>query len=153
MSGLFKAAAAAVVVSVLSLPAVARADEAEIAAAIGRWQDHFNAGDAKAAVEAMFTEDARLLPPKANMVEGREAITAFWQAAMDSPVHDLELGLVSAEILGDTAIETGTWALMVPAEDGSGEIRATGKTLVIWKKGADGTWRMSQDMWNDSPGS
>lgn len=150
MSRMFRAAAAAAVAAMLALPATA--DEAEIAAAIGRWQDHFNAGDAKAAVEAMFTEDARLLPPKANMVEGREAITAFWQAAMDSPVHDLELGLVSAEILGDTAIETGTWALMVPAEDGKGEVRATGKTLVVWKKGADGAWRMSQDMWNDSPG-
>ena len=82
------------------------------------------------------------------MVEGREAIGTYWQGAMDAGVHSLDLGLIAVEMLGDTMIETGTWEVTVPAE-GGGETQVGGKALVIWKKGADGTWRMSQDMWND----
>ena len=29
------------------------------------------------------------------------------------------------------------------------EHAAAGKALVVWKKGEDGVWRMSQDMWNN----
>jgi hypothetical protein len=38
----------------------------------------FNAGDI-ASVAALYTEDAVVLPPGADMVEGRSAIQAFWK--------------------------------------------------------------------------
>lgn len=133
----------------LCLSGAAQADDAaDVKAAIQRWQDLFNAGDGAAAAQEIYTEDARLLPPDAPMIEGREAVAQFWQAVMDSPVHSLALGGVALEVAGDTAIETGTWSITVPKE-GGGEMQVGGKALVIWKKGADGAWRMSQDMWND----
>ena len=144
--------AAGLALCLAGLPAAAaRADSAaEVAAAIESWQELFNAGDAAAAAEAVFAEDARLLPPGAPMVEGRAAIAEFWQGVMDSEAHGLELDLIAVDVLGDAAIETGTWSIAVP--DGSGgEMRVGGKTLVVWKKGADGAGRMSQDMWNDTP--
>lgn len=125
-------------------------DAADVEAAIASWPQHFNAGDATAAAEAVFTETARLLPPDEAMVEGREAIAAFWQAVMDSPAHDLEVTPIEIDLLGDTAIETGRWTITVPTEDG-GEARIGGNTLVVWKKGEDGAWRMQQDMWNNTP--
>jgi ketosteroid isomerase-like protein len=54
-------------------------------------------------------------------------------------------------VQGDTMIETGTWAVKAPAEDGSAETTLSGRALVIWKKGEDGIWRMSQDMWVNGP--
>lgn len=123
-------------------------DAADVEAAIKKWQDLWNAGDATAAAAQVFTEDARLLPPDGPMVEGREAIAAFWQPVLDSPAKDIELTLIAVDIQGDTAIETGTWAVTVPA-DGGGEMQVGGKTLVVWKKGDDGQWRMAQDMWNN----
>ena len=125
------------------------ADRSDLEAAIQSWQDTFNAGDGRKAAETLYTPDARLLPPDSAMVEGTDAIAAFWQAVMDSPAHDLVLKLVDADIIDDnTAIETGTWTITVPKQEG-GEMQIGGKTLVIWKRGEDGAWRMTQDMWNN----
>lgn len=124
------------------------ADTSEIEAAQAAWERAFNAGDGAAAAEAMFTEDARLLPSDSPVIEGRKAIGEFWQGLMDAGVTGLDLGLIAVEMHGDTMIETGTWTVKAPVE-GDGEKVARGKALVIWKKGADGAWRMSQDMWND----
>ncbi|MER2509942.1 SgcJ/EcaC family oxidoreductase [Amaricoccus sp.] len=138
---------ATVLALTLSGPALAD-DAAEIKAAQASWEAAFAAGDGAAAAEAVFTEDARLLPPGEPMVVGREAIGAYWQAGIDAGFHSLKLGLTAVEVIGDTMIETGTWSIKFPGMDGGAEGEASGKALVIWKKGADGTWRMSQDMWS-----
>ena len=44
------------------------------------WTAAFNKGDA-AAVAALYTEDAYVLPPGSAMVKGRPAIEAFWRQA------------------------------------------------------------------------
>ena len=36
-----------------------------------------------AAVAAVYTEDAQILPPNFPVMIGKEAIQAFWQGAMD----------------------------------------------------------------------
>jgi len=123
-------------------------DTSEIEAAQESWEKAFAAGDGAAAAEAVFTEDARLLPSNSPVIEGREAIGKFWQGLMDAGVNGLDLGLIAVEMHGDTRIETGTWSVKAPKE-GGGEDVLSGKALVVWKKGADGVWRMSQDMWND----
>ena len=87
-------------------------------------------------------------PLTVPLVEGRKAIGEFWQGAFDAGIHSLELGKIAVEVHGDTMIETGTWAVKVPNSAG-GEDSPSGKALVVWKKGEDGVWRMSQDMWND----
>lgn len=143
-----RAASVAAFVAVIGPCPAAIADTAEIEAAQRAWEQAFASGDGAAAAEAVFTEDARLLPPDEPMVEGREAIAEYWQGAMDAGVHTLKLGLIAVEMHGDTMIETGTWAVTVPSEDG-GEAEVRGKALVVWKKGEDGRWRMSQDMWNN----
>ncbi len=122
-------------------------DAADVEAAIARWQALWNAGNAPAAAQEIFAEDAILLPPDGPMLQGRDAIAAFWQPVMDSPAEALTLKLKHLDLIGDTAIETGTWAVTVPGEDGA-PMQVGGKTLVVWKKGADGAWRMAQDMWN-----
>jgi uncharacterized protein (TIGR02246 family) len=129
------------------VPAMAQ-DTVAIEAAQARWEEAFATGDGAKAAEMVFTEDARLLPPGAPIVEGREAVGQFWQGAMEAGYRDLQLGLTDVAMVGDdTMIETGTWAVTVPTEDG-GTAQASGKALVVWTKEADGVWRMSQDMWN-----
>lgn len=128
-------------------PAVAQGT-AEIEAAQALWEEAFATGDGAKAAEMAFTEDARLLPPGEPMVVGREAIGQYWQAGFDLGVRDLQLGLTAVDMVGDdTMIETGTWEVTIPTEDG-GTMQVGGKTLVVWKKDADGAWRMAQDMWN-----
>ena len=57
---------------------VAAQSKATIQEAGDKWAQAFNKGDAKA-LAAMYTEDAYVLPPGANMVHGRSAIETFWR--------------------------------------------------------------------------
>jgi uncharacterized protein (TIGR02246 family) len=123
-------------------------DVSEIEAAQSRWEEAFASADGAKVATELFTEDARLLPEGSPMVVGRDAVAKFFQEGFDAGVRGLELGLIAVEMVGDdTMIETGTATVTVPGEDGK-ETRANLKALVVWKKEADGVWRMDQDMWN-----
>ncbi len=127
----------------------ALAETAAIETAQSSWEAAFASGDGVKA-GSVFTEDARLLPPGEPLVEGREAIGQYWQAGFDAGVRDLRLGLTTVDMIGDdTMIETGTWTVNVPTETG-GHADVSGKALVVWKKEADGVWRMSRDMWSQN---
>lgn len=101
----------------------------------------YNAGDA-AGVAALYTEDAVILPPGAEMAEGREAIAAFWQGAIGSGMKDLKLEAVDLEDHGDAAREIGRFTAT------AGEESLSGKYVVVWKKADDGTWQLGTDIWN-----
>ncbi|MBP7000766.1 SgcJ/EcaC family oxidoreductase [Amaricoccus sp.] len=135
--------------ALLVAPGIAVADAAsDMAAAQRLWEQAFATGDGAKAAEMAFTEDARLLPNGEPIVEGREAIAAYWQGGFDAGVRDLKLGLIAVDRPSeDTMIETGAWSVTVPGEGGA-MMEVGGKALVVWKKEADGVWRMAQDMWN-----
>ena len=118
---------------------------AEIAEAHRRLEQAFNRGDA-AAVAALYTKDATLLPPGADILSGRRAAQARWQAAYDTGARNLSLGPVSVETWGDAAREIGRFSLDVPGPDGQ-RARVEGKYVVVWKRTAEG-WRLDTDIWN-----
>ena len=148
-------AALLLVAAAPAAPAAAEGDPdmaAVAEAAQSLWEEAFATGDGARAAEMVFTENARLLPDGAPIVEGREAIAQFWQGYFDAGLTNLRLSLIEGELVGeDTFIETGTWTVTVPNADGT-TMDVGGKALVIWKREADGVWRMDQDMWNmDTP--
>lgn len=104
----------------------------------------FSAHDS-AALAALYTPDAVLLPPGSPVVSGTSAIQQFWQGAMDMGVAAGQLTTVTAEVLGDTAIEQGQFVLS--AADGTQLDH--GKYVVIWKQ-HEGDWHLHQDIWNSS---
>ena len=118
---------------------------AEIAEAHRRLEQAFNRGDA-AAVAALYTEDATLLPPGADILSGRRAAQARWQAAYDTGARNLSLDPVSVETWGDAAREIGRFTLEAPGQGGR-TARVEGKYVVVWKRTAEG-WRLDTDIWN-----
>ena len=127
-------------------PSSAQQVPAEIADATRRFEQAFNRGDA-AAVAALYTEDAALLPPGADMVTGRQGARALWQGAYEFGARNLSLRPVSFEAYGDAAgREIGRFALDAPVQ-GRRTARVEGKYVVVWKKTADG-WRLDTDIWN-----
>jgi ketosteroid isomerase-like protein len=112
-----------------SAPAMAQ-DKATIQSLNDKFAQAFNAGDA-AAVAALYTDDAVILPPGAEMMKGKNAIRAFWKGA--------------AEQLGDGAVrEIGTFTFRTK---GAQPQDITGKYVVVWEKvGSD--WRLATDIWN-----
>ena len=118
---------------------------AEIAEAHRRLEQAFNRGDA-AAVAALYTEDATLLPPGADILSGRRAAQARWQAAYDTGARNLSLDPVSVETWGDAAREIGRFTLEAPGQGGL-TARVEGKYVAVWRNTADGS-RLDTDIWN-----
>jgi ketosteroid isomerase-like protein len=95
------------------------------------------------ALDRVYTKDATILPPGAEMVRGREPIKEFWRQAIESMgVTSTKLGTVSAEATGESVFEIGKADLTL----GNGQIVAV-KYVVLWKQ-EDGTWKWHMDIWN-----
>lgn len=117
----------------------------DIAAANKRFGDLVAKRDF-AGLAACYTDDAQLLPPGSPAVNGRAAIGAFWESAAAAlGVKAATLTTRELEVHGDTANEVGEGLLKTASGD------AKVKYLVIWKRAADGVWKMHRDIWNDLP--
>ena len=107
------------------------------------WTAAFNKGDA-AAVAALYTEDAYVLPPGSAMVNRRAAIEAFWRQAAQQ-MTDAKLTTVDVLPLGRSAAhEIGTVTLKTKSQPPQ---EIAGKYVVVWRKiGRD--WKLATDIWN-----
>ncbi len=108
----------------------------------------FNRGDA-AGVAALYTENATLLPPNSEMIQGRQGIQDFWNGGLQMGLKDVTLTTVDVGGNGDTAYSTGKYTLNIQPEGQEG-MSDSGKYVVIWKRLADGTWKYHVDIWNSS---
>ena len=99
-----------------------------------------------AGLAACYTDDAQLLPPGSPTVTGRAAIGPFWEAAAAAlGLKAATLSTIELEVHGDSAHEVGEGLLKTATGD------AKVKYLVVWKRQADGVWKMHRDIWNDVP--
>jgi uncharacterized protein (TIGR02246 family) len=107
------------------------------------WTAAFNKGDA-AAVAALYTEDAYVLPPGSGIVKGRAAIEAFWRQAAQQ-MSDAKLTTLDVLPLGRSAArEIGTVTLKTKSQPPQ---EVVGKYVVVWRKiGRD--WKLAADIWN-----
>jgi len=108
----------------------------------------FNSQDA-AGVAALYTENARILPPNSEMIQGRQNIEKALAAEFQMGFKDLSLTTTEVEGNGDTAYEIGKYSGTLQPEGQEG-ITVSGKYVVIWKRQADGRWQLDTDIWNGS---
>ncbi|MDQ3136760.1 MAG: nuclear transport factor 2 family protein [Gemmatimonadota bacterium] len=131
----------------LPLPAFAQAGGADLRAEIAKmdraWEKAYNAGDA-AALTALYTKDAKVMPPGAKAVSGTSAIKALFAADVAQGVKNT---LTQGDVVGfgDYALETGTFV----ATSAEGKHLDHGSFMTLHKK-VDGAWKMHRDTWNSS---
>jgi ketosteroid isomerase-like protein len=95
-------------------------------------------------LDRVYTRDARILPPGAEMIAGRENIKGFWRSAVDGMgVSAVKLETVEFNSVGDTGFEIGRGTL----EFASGAAPLGVKYVVVWKR-EDGAWKWHVDIWN-----
>lgn len=95
------------------------------------------------ALTAMYTTDAKLLPANREAIDGAEAIGGFWSETINMGIKKVMFQTVSAQQVGDMALEEGKYALYVEGD----QVVDQGKYMVTWKK-EQGKWKVYRDIWN-----
>jgi ketosteroid isomerase-like protein len=116
-----------------------------------RFDQLYNEGRLDELVELFYTEDARALPPNAPTVRGRGPIAALNRATRESGDVQARLSSVHVEHHGDMAYHIGRYEVTVRRPGGE-PIHDVGKTLEVYRRQPDGSWKCVADMWNsDQP--
>ena len=97
-----------------------------------------------AALDNVYTSGARILPPGAAMISGREEIKAFWTSLVQS-ANAKSVTLTSVEVIpsGDGIVEIGRATLTFAGSPDAMEA----KYVVYWRQ-EDGRWKWDVDIWN-----
>lgn len=109
------------------------------------WEEALNAKDVDGIV-ALYTSDARLMPPNAEMSIGQDGVRTAFGGMIDAGLGGT-LTSIEASVSGDIGYNIGTYELT----DGDNVVDE-GKFIEIWHRGSDGQWHMASDIWNsDKP--
>jgi len=125
----------------------------EIKAAMARTNDLFNTdviGKRNfAALDDVYTSDARILPPGAPMISGRESIRKFWSELVHS-ANAKSAVLTSVDVMpaGDGVVEIGRATLTVEPQ-GQPVTQMEVKYVVFWRN-ESGRWKWHVDIWNQN---
>lgn len=116
-------------------------DSPEIVAASKAWNEALNAGDVESIV-ALYTEDARVLPPNAEVAQGHDAVRQIFGSMIDAGLGGT-LATLEATAAGDIGYRVGTYVL----ETADGTVVDKGKYIETWRL-VDGSWKISNDVFN-----
>jgi uncharacterized protein (TIGR02246 family) len=129
-------------------------DTVEAGAAFDRAYEEFSRayGDGDpAGVATLYTEDAWYLAPGDSIRRGEVVRHFEWLSSYEpgtGPVVEFEI--VDRAVAGDLAYDIGYYRIRAAgAPEGSG---SGGKFIVVWKRGADGTWRIHADGYSEVRG-
>ncbi len=128
------------------------AEEAAIRAAEDEALEIAQAKDAERWA-SVYADDARVFPPNAPLVTGKEAIRTLFAELFASPGFEIDWEVTRIEVsrAGDLGYVVGTHKVTVNDAEGN-PVTDRGKWIAIWKKQADGTWKGIEDIWNsDGP--
>ncbi len=99
-----------------------------------------------------ITDDAVMMPPDAPAIAGLEALRAYWEEAIQAFEFDVKKPSRSVTLIGDWAFEDYTYELTLTPRAGGQPFTESGKGMFVYRRGADGQWRIARDVWNhDTP--
>jgi uncharacterized protein (TIGR02246 family) len=97
-------------------------------------------GDA-AAVAALYSRDAQVMPAGSDAIRGTEAIQKYYQGAFDAGVAAVDLKTLEVFGHGPTATEVGEYEL----RDRAGKLLDRGKYIVVWRH-VEAKWKIFRDI-------
>jgi uncharacterized protein (TIGR02246 family) len=108
----------------------------------------WDSGNASAIAD-LYSADAMAFPGNQPTVTGRDAILKYNEDffAQYKP-GKMDLTPEETRIMGDWAFDRGTYHMTATAKSGDQAMEARGRYLVILRKQADGSWKVSRDFDN-----
>jgi ketosteroid isomerase-like protein len=141
--------------SLFVLPALAQDNEAEIKATVeNRYQEWLAAENKKdtAAITNLYDESAVLMPKSEEPVTGKAAIGEYYRKLVANP----NFVPFTLSLNGNTFYAVGDIAIVAAVFEGDAtrngkQIHFRGKNLLVWKKQADGSWKIFRYMFDEIP--
>jgi uncharacterized protein (TIGR02246 family) len=126
-------------------PDTRAADEAALRALIKDWSAAAQAKDAGKFV-SVYADDAVVMMAGAPDIRGLAAIREGIPAMMQDPAFALSFEADRVEVArsGDLAYETGSYSMTMTGPDKK-PATEKGHYVVVWRKGADGAWKVVVD--------
>jgi uncharacterized protein (TIGR02246 family) len=130
-------------------PAVAGPDEDAIRAHGHEWVRAFKAGDIEALMR-LYTPDAEVALHGQPKLKGVAAIRGYFTPRLKTPPDaDFLLKEESLEVHGDMAIFLSRYWFTL--RTGGKAVEDAGRSLIVYRKGSDGRWRIRVDIDQASP--
>jgi uncharacterized protein (TIGR02246 family) len=112
-----------------------------------KFLDALAKGDAASAA-GNYADDAILMMPNEAAMSGHQAIVdGFTKFVKDATISNGKPLTSDVQVSGDLAVETGTFEWTITPKGGK-PMTDKGKYLTVWKKQADGNWKIIRDMNN-----
>lgn len=134
-----------------SAAAVTSGDPGDVAAirAIGeRWQKLYSAGR-YSDIPELYTKDALIMPRGRPVVEGREGMRRAVGGLAAGRKVEIDIDEREIVVSGDHAWMIGDFEVSYTPRDGGTPTVERGRSLILFRRDRDGTWRIHRDM--DSP--
>jgi ketosteroid isomerase-like protein len=125
-------------------------DEAAIRAADMAWSESAVNKDMEVFYSYLL-DDAKMMAPDLPQADGKEAVRAMVEEIFAMPGFAVKWQPVSVTVSssGDLGYSIGTDEMTFNGPDGQPVVEK-GKYMTIWKKQADGSWKVAVDMFNSS---
>ena len=107
-------------------------------------------GDVEALV-AFYAADAIVMPSAQPTVRGAEGVRSWLSAFYAENASTLTIEREGIEVVGDLAYSWGTYTQMVTPKAEGEPGTVLGRYLVLFERGADGSWDISHLSLNDAP--
>lgn len=106
--------------------------------------------DAAAAAD-LYTDDAKLLAPAAELIQGRAAIGSYWRAGISLGLSAVGFEGQVLEPVGESVVEVGRYAVSVDVERAEPVVER-GTYVVLYRQAGDGSWQRALDVFDpDEP--
>ena len=122
-----------------------------MSSAPGQFHQQVQSGDLDRIV-SQYADDAVVMPPNDSTLYGLAEVRAWWEEYFQyfriasSVETERETTVADDQMFERTSVSI----TIVPKESGA-RIQDDMRTLTIWKRQADGSWKLHRDIWNSLP--
>ena len=115
------------------------------------WSDKVKTGDLDKILEG-WADDAIMMVPRLSPLKGKEAIKDYVAAGLEIPGFSVRWEPLEVFVsdCGDMAYMIERNEMIVNDSTGT-PIITYNKTVTVWRKEEDGSWKNVIDMWNEDP--